>query len=76
MMKIFFVNQTGIDNNSNIKISDDKELIDLTEKKIIKNKLNLNRLMNNVKKGTGFMNMFDERKNSDPVKMKCNWITN
>ena len=35
MMKSYFDKGTGIDNNSNINTSNNKELIDLTEKKVI-----------------------------------------
>ena len=59
-MKWYFSKQTGIDNTSNLNISNDKELIDLTEKKIITNKLTLNHSMQNSKKGSRLVNIFDE----------------
>lgn len=59
-MKGYFSKQTGIDNTSNLNTSNDKELIDLTEKNIITNKLTLNHLIENSKKGSGLVNIFDE----------------
>ena len=35
MMKAYFGKETGIDKNSNLNTSNNKELIDLTEKKFI-----------------------------------------
>ena len=44
----------------NINISNDKELIDLIKKKIIKIKFALNHSMGNTKKETEFINVFGE----------------
>ena len=76
MIKSYFGKETGIDNNSNLNTSNNKELIDLTEKKSYLKKLSLNHLMDNANKGSGFMNIFGEGTSSDPAKMECNWITN
>ena len=44
----------------NVNISNDKELIDLIKKKIIKIKVALNHSMGNTKKETEFINVFGE----------------
>ena len=76
MMKEYFDQQTDFDKKSNINTSNDKELIDLTEKKIVTTNLTLNNLMENAKKGSGFINIFGKGTNSDPAKMEFNWIMN
>ena len=39
MMKRYFGKEKGIETNSNLKISNNKKLMDLTEKKVVKNLL-------------------------------------
>ena len=76
MIEGYFGKETVIDNSFNNKNSNEKELIDLTEKKIISNTLTINHLMDNAKKGTVFNNIFGETTSSDPAKMEFNWIMN
>ena len=57
MTKRYFGKEEGIDKNSNLNTSNNKELMDLTEKKVVK-KLTLNHLMDNAMKGSEFMNIF------------------
>ena len=76
MMKEYFDQQTDFDKKSNINTSNDKELIDLTEKKIVTTNLTFNNLMESAKKGSGFINIFVKGTNSDPAKMEFNWIMN
>ena len=76
MMKGYFYKQTRIDKNSNLSTSNDKELINLTDKKNIKHKSTLSHLMDNTKKGSGFMKIFGEGTTNDQAKTEFNWIMN
>ena len=76
MIEGYFGKDTVIENNFNKKNSNEKELIDLTEKKTISKTLTINHLMDNAKKGTVFNNIFGETTSSDPAKMEFNWIMN
>ena len=62
MIEGYFGKDTVIEKNFNKKNSNEKELIDLTEKKTISKTLTINHLMDNAKKGTVFNNFWRSNK--------------
>ena len=62
MIEGYFGKEAVIEKNLNNKNSNEKELIDLTEKKTISKTLTINHLMDNAKKGTVFNNFWRSNK--------------
>ena len=75
MMKGYFGKETGIDKNSNLNTSNDKELIDLTKKKVI-SKIYFKPFNGQYNEKIWIYEYFGEGTYIDSAKLKFNSIMN